>query len=75
MGVELDTPAHRELKSGKIKLLDVITQLNEEDIESGELFRQSTRDKTKPLLTLMRDHKTPSINSLLSKGRHTVMHM
>jgi hypothetical protein len=67
VGVELDTPAHRELKSGKIKLLDIITQLNEEDIESGESFRQSTRDKTRPLLTLMRDHKTPSINSLLSK--------
>ena len=74
VGVELDTPAHHELRSGKIKLLDIITQLNEEDIGSGEWFRQSTRDKTKPLLTLIRNHKIPSITSLLSRGRHSVVH-
>ena len=74
VGVELGTTAYKKLKDGEIKLLDLITQLNEEDIESGEWFQQSTRDKTMPLLTLMRNHKTPSISGLLSKGGHSVVH-
>ena len=69
VGVALGTPGHRELKEGNIKLLDEITQLNEEDIVAGpDWFEQSTRDKTRPLLTLMRNSKTPSIKNLLSKG-------
>ena len=62
------TPALDKFKNGKIKLLDVITQLNEDDIDSKEEFQQSTRDKTEPLLTLERKRTTPSIKNLLSKG-------
>jgi hypothetical protein len=67
VGVEFGTPAHHKLKEGKIKLLDIITQLNEDDVASGDLFQQSTRDKTRPILTLMRNHKAPSMKNLLSK--------
>ena len=67
VGIELHTPAHRELKDEHIKLLDVITQLNEDKIFSGDWFRQSTRDKTKPMLTVMRNRNTPSIKTLLSR--------
>lgn len=70
MGVELKSPAYNELKEGRIKLLDIITQLNKEAIWEEESFKQSTRDKTKPELTLMRNHRTPSIKSLLSKGMY-----
>ena len=71
MGFELGTPAYDEFKSGKIKLLDVITQLNEDDIDSKEEFQRSTRDKTIPLLTLERKRTTPSIKNLLTKGTYT----
>ena len=68
VGVELDTPGHRELKKGNIKLLDRITQLNEGDILSGEWFEQSTRDVTRLMLTLWRNTKPPNVDKLLSRG-------
>ena len=68
MGVELRTPAHHELKEGNIKFLDIITQLNEDDIQSGKWFEQSTKDKTKPMLTILRRSKKPPVKNLLSKG-------
>lgn len=70
VGVELDTSGHRELKDGNIKLMDLITQLNEDKIRSREWFEQSTRDKTRPQLTLLRSIKSPVIRSFLTKGIH-----
>ena len=71
VGFDLTSPAYDKFKNGKIKLLDVITQLNEEDIDSKEAFQRSTRDKTMPLLTLERKRTTPPIKSLLIKGIYT----
>ena len=68
MGVEVQTPAYAALKDGGIKLCDIITHLNEDKVTDGELFRLSTRDKTRPELTLKRNRKIPSIANLLSKG-------
>ena len=68
LGVELDSPAYKALKEGDIKLFDVITELNEERVTMGVLFRQNTRDKTRPELTLKRNRNTPSIKTLLTKG-------
>ena len=60
MGVELKTSAYHALKDGQIKLLDVITHLNEEKIVSSERFDESTWDKTRPMLTIRRNHNTAS---------------
>jgi hypothetical protein len=68
VGVELKTPAFHALKEGQIKLLDVITHLNEDKIFSREGFDKSTWDKTRPMLTIRRNHKTASgTKDLLSK--------
>ena len=65
----MGTPAERELHEGNIKFLDTITELNEDPIQSVEWFEQSTRDKTRPRLTILRNHKTPTgIKSWLKKG-------
>ena len=68
LGVELYSPAYKALKEGDIKFFDVITELNEERVTMGVLFRQNTRDKTRPELTLKRNRNTPSIKTLLTKG-------
>lgn len=66
----MGTPAVHELKAGRIKFLDIITQLNEDPIHSVKWFEQNTRDKTRPQLTLLRNHNTPSgIKPLLTKGK------
>ena len=69
MGVKLGTAAHSALKDGKIKLLDIVMQLNEEDISSREWFEQSTKSKFRPMLTILRNQNTPNIKPLLNKGR------
>ena len=57
------------MKEGLIKFLDVITQLNEGDIESKKWFEQITKSKTRPLLTIQRNQNTPSgIKNLFNKG-------
>ena len=68
MGIDWGSPAHHELKEGHIKLLDIITALNEDSIFSAESFRKSTRDKTRPTLSLLRNQNTPPVKPLLSKG-------
>ena len=69
MGVKLGTAAHSALKEGHIKLLDIVTQLNEDDIRSKEWFEQSTKSKTRPMLTILRNQNTPSnIKGLITKG-------
>lgn len=69
LGVKMGTPAVHELKAGRIKFLDIITQLNEDPIHSVKWFEQNTRDKTRPQLTLLRNHNTPSgIKPLLTKA-------
>ena len=71
MGVELKTPAYHTLKDGQIKLLDVITHLNEEKIVSRERFDESTWDKTRPMLTIRRNHNTASgTKALLHKSKN-----
>jgi hypothetical protein len=68
VGVQLKTPAYHAMKEGKIKFLDVITQLDESDIESKMWFEQITKSKTRPLLTIQRNQNTPSgIRSLFNK--------
>ena len=64
----MDTPAHRELKEGNINLLDCVTRLNGDSILSKQWFEQSTRDKTRPELTLWRSIKDPYIRLFLAKG-------
>jgi hypothetical protein len=68
VGVQLKTPAYHAMKEGQIKFLDVITQLNEDNIESKKWFEQITKSKTRPLLTIQRNQNTPSgIKSLFNK--------
>jgi hypothetical protein len=56
------------MKEGLIKFLDVITQLNEDDIESKKWFEQISKSKTRPLLTIQRNQNTPSgIKNLFNK--------
>ena len=67
--MQLKTPAYHAMKEGQIKFLDVITQLNEDDIESKKWFEQITKSKTRPLLTIQRNQNTPSgIKNLFNKG-------
>ena len=74
VGVELGTSAHNALKDGHIKLLDTITHMNEDEIQSKEWFDQFTRSKTRPLLTILRNHNSPSgIKALITKGTADVI--
>ena len=71
----MKTPAYHALKEGQIKLLDVITHLNEDKIISREWFDQCTRDKTRPMLTIRRNQYTASgIKNLLSKSKNWCVH-
>ena len=75
MGIQLNTPAHHALKDGHIKFLDVITQLNEDDIESKEWFEHSTKSKTRPLITILRNQNTAfGIKHFLNKGLSSLCH-
>jgi hypothetical protein len=67
VGVEIGTPAHHEMKQGNINFLDHVTQLNEDKILSREWFEQSTRDKTRPELTLWRSRQNLFIRPFLTK--------
>ena len=67
----MKTPAYHALKEGQIKLLDVITHLNEDEIISRESLDRNTRDKTRPMLTIRRNQNTASgIKNLLSKSKN-----
>ena len=69
LGVEVGTPAHDALRSGDLKLLDHITHLNEDKINSKKnWFEQSTMDKTRPMLTLWRNNDFPSMKDFLTYG-------
>ena len=69
VGVQMKSPAYHALKEGQLRFLDVITQLNEDDIQSKEWLEHTTKSKTRPMLTIQRNNSTPSgIKNLLNKG-------
>ena len=71
----MKTPAYHALKEGQIKLLDVITHLNEDEIFSRKSLDRNTRDKTRPMLTIRRNQNTASgIKNLLSESKNWCVH-
>jgi len=69
-GVVIDTTGYTKMRWGDLRLLDVITQVNQQPVCNLEKsFDDATRELASVSLVLDRSISLPSISELISEGQ------
>lgn len=75
-GVVLDTTGYNKMKRGEVRLLDVITQVNQQPVcNLQKSFDDVAQDFANVSLVLDRSISLPSISELISEGQSRLICM